>query len=449
VNDRALMLVNQDGEVSLPGVFLVGDARGPRYLRCTDFDDSNTYEQVVQKRNIKAAMVEAVDAVERIAVRAGKDAVKVVQQVASAPPVVPPTPSDPADAQPHNVTVQLVALLADGTPEEEFAISQDVTIIGRTAADITADDVYMADHHATLTKRGDDYVIEDTGSGSGVWIRAHGVNGRPVGEGDVAWVGAQILMVTMDNERWALAHYNGDGVYQATYPLGERGLFVGRGSEVPLDANDLTLSRRHAQFRVEGGTLKVFDLGSRNGTYAKVAKSIKLASGDEFRVASKRFRFERFSPVAKLAATDVVGEAPPLEAAPPAAAAAAEVAEGLFPVTIEHAEFPVSFGVPPGKDVLHAYFESIKTRFSGCKLSRTGEPAEHMDEPLGWECKVGLCGLCAVQVLEGAANLAPVDPGSPEMNTIANKAFLEADPKKYRLACLVKVKGAVKLAIPG
>ena len=34
-----------------------------------------------------------------------------------------------------------------------------------------------------------------------------------------------------------------------------------------------------------------------------------------------------------------------------------------------------------------------------------------MDEPLGWECKVGLCGLCAVQIVEGADNFAAVDPG--------------------------------------
>ena len=47
VNNRPLMLVNHEGETSLPGVFLVGDARGPKYLRCTDFDDSSTYEQVV------------------------------------------------------------------------------------------------------------------------------------------------------------------------------------------------------------------------------------------------------------------------------------------------------------------------------------------------------------------------------------------------------------------
>src|SRR5262245_8022034 len=46
MNNRPLMLVNHDGEVSLPGVFLVGDARGPKYLRCSDFNDSTSYEQV-------------------------------------------------------------------------------------------------------------------------------------------------------------------------------------------------------------------------------------------------------------------------------------------------------------------------------------------------------------------------------------------------------------------
>ena len=109
----------------------------------------------------------------------------------------------------------------------------------------------------------------------------------------------------------------------------------------------------------------------------------------------------------------------------------------------------MTFGVPPGVDILHAYFDSLKARFPGCKTTKKGEPTEHMDEPLGWECKVGLCGLCAVHIVEGADNFVPVDPGQPEMNTIANKAFLEADPKKHRLACLARVNGPVKLAIPG
>ncbi len=117
-------------------------------------------------------------------------------------------------------------------------------------------------------------------------------------------------------------------------------------------------------------------------------------------------------------------------------------------MVIEHAEFPTAFAATGSEDLLHAYFKSIKARYPDCKLSKTGEPVEHMDEPLGWECKVGLCGLCAVEIVEGAENFVPPDAGSPEMNTIENKAFLEPDPSKYRLACLAKVKGPVKLKMP-
>lgn len=450
VNRQSLMLVNRDGELSLPGVFLVGDARGPKYLRCADFNDSTTYEQVIQKRNIKAAMVEAVAVIDVIGTRLGKAAALVAPRPA-APPIVPPAPSEPVDARPPQRETQLVVLHPDGTPEELFPISKDITTIGRSGADVTCDDVYMADQHARLVKRAGGHAIEDTGSGSGVWIRTQGAGGRPLKEADVVWVGGQILMATKQGEHWAVAHYDGEGAYKATYPIGERGAFVGRGSEVTLDPADMSLSRRHAQFRVEGGVLNVFDLGSKNGTYVKLTAPLALANGDEFRVASKRFRFEMFAPVSKLSQADVVVEAPvapePALAAEPARPAAA-LPEGGSLATIAHPEFPVSFGVPATMDILHAYFENLKARFPGCKVSKQGEPAEHTDEPLGWECKVGLCGLCAIQILEGADNFVAVDPGQPEMNTITNKAFLEGDPKRYRLACLARIKGPVKLAIP-
>src|SRR4029077_6177757 len=133
---------NHDGEVSLPGVFLVGDARGPKYLRCKDFNDSTSYEQVVEKRNIKAAMVDAVKTIEVIAARAGMVVPKaeVAPVVAATPPpaapkgtVVPPTPSQPADAKRPASEVQLVSLHPDDSPEETFPLLKDQVAIGRRA----------------------------------------------------------------------------------------------------------------------------------------------------------------------------------------------------------------------------------------------------------------------------------------------------------------------------
>lgn len=457
VNGRPLIVVNKEGEVSLRGVFLVGDARGPRYLQCTDFNDSSTYEQIVQKRNIKMAMWDAVQAVEVIAQRAGKRADMAVgvsptpaERQAPASAVTPPIPSEPEDAK--RVVTQLVSLQPDGSVEESFAITKEATRIGRSASDIVfSQDVYMADHHATLLHSGAQYLLEDAGTGSGVWIRVPAGQGRALAEGDTVWVGTQILVVTRSDQGWTVSHYNSDGILRATHPIGDKGILVGRGTPIPLDPADMGLSRRHAQFRIEDGHLKVFDLGSTNGTYVKITQPLALSNGDEFRIASKRFRFEAVTQAAKLAPTDVVVDVP-LQAGASAGqlapAASPAVPKGMMAVTIEHREHPASFGVAPGQDVLHAYFEYIKVRFPDCKVSNKGEPKEHMDEPLGWDCKVGLCGACAVQIKDGADNFAPVDPGSPEMKTITNVVGLDPDPHKYRLACLAKINGPVKLCMP-
>ncbi len=44
------------------------------------------------------------------------------------------------------------------------------------------------------------------------------------------------------------------------------GLVVGRGAEADLRINDPGISRRHAEFRLDGGQVRVADLGSTNGT---------------------------------------------------------------------------------------------------------------------------------------------------------------------------------------
>jgi hypothetical protein len=49
------------------------------------------------------------------------------------------------------------------------------------------------------------------------------------------------------------------------HPLRAPGLVVGRGTEAGLRINDPGVSRRHAEFRVEGDRVSVRDLGSTNG----------------------------------------------------------------------------------------------------------------------------------------------------------------------------------------
>lgn len=454
VGERPVMLLSHEGETSLRGVFLVGDARGARYLRCREFEDSGTYEQVTQKRNIKQGLWDAVQAVEVIGSRLGKPvmALDVAPAVEGRPAerskVVPPTPTEPS-AQRRASEFQVVLLLPDGTRESEFPMSGDCLTIGRKAADVACpEDVYMADLHAAVTRRAGAYELEDRG-GSGVWLRVAGGDSRALEDGDSVWLGAQLIVLGKSGAGWVLEHYNGDGVLQAKHPVGAHGVVVGKTSAVPLDKADAALSRRHAGFRLEAGRVMLSDLGSTNGTYVKLTKPTALRDGDEFRVGGKRFRAELFREVADLPAGEVVVDKPIAESAPaPAGAPVAAVMEGLIPVVIEHPQHPASFGVAAGQPVLHAFFEYLKARYPGCKMNKKGVPAEHNEEPLDWQCLNATCGLCAVQIVSGAENFLPPDPGSPEMKTLEFPRGLDGDPQRYRLTCVAKIKGAVRLTVP-
>ena len=327
--------------------------------------------------------------------------------------------------------------------EAEFPLGQATTTIGRSGADITSPgDVHLSNLHASVVQRGDDYVLEDAGSSTGTWLRVQGIEGRALAEGDVVWLGAQILMATKSADGWAVAHYDSQGNYKSSYPIGERGIFIGRGAGIALDDNDASLSRRHAQFRADARGLKVFDLASKNGTLVRLSAPTPLRGGDEFRVGTRRYRFERMQAVAKLKPTDVVVEAPaPSAAAAPAAAPSAAPAAGAggLLATLQHPQHAASFPVGAGQDILHGYFDYV--------TARGGDPDKQHKKPLDWSCLAGTCGLCLVQVLDGAGNFEPVAAGSPELDTLENKCFVDPDPQQYRLTCKAKIKGPVKLGI--
>lgn len=68
-----------------------------------------------------------------------------------------------------------------------------------------------------------------------------------------------------------------------TYVLGDGESSAGRGSESAIYLEDVTVSRHHAIFKVDGDGLTVTDLGSTNGTYVNGRRHeiAALAPGDE------------------------------------------------------------------------------------------------------------------------------------------------------------------------
>src|ERR687894_789862 len=65
------------------------------------------------------------------------------------------------------------------------------------------------------------------------------------------------------------------------------------GARFLLDHDDVTVSRRHAEFHREGGIFTVRDVGSLNGTYVnrERVESATLSNGDEVQIGKFRLVF--------------------------------------------------------------------------------------------------------------------------------------------------------------
>ncbi|WP_028473016.1 FHA domain-containing protein [Nocardioides alkalitolerans] len=74
---------------------------------------------------------------------------------------------------------------------------------------------------------------------------------------------------------------------------------AGRHPESEIFLDDVTVSRRHADFRRDGGSFTVSDVGSLNGTYVNRDRidEVALKDGDEVQIGKYRLVFFSGSPV--------------------------------------------------------------------------------------------------------------------------------------------------------
>jgi pSer/pThr/pTyr-binding forkhead associated (FHA) protein len=68
---------------------------------------------------------------------------------------------------------------------------------------------------------------------------------------------------------------------------------AGRHPESDIFLDDVTVSRRHAEFRRSDGRFSIHDVGSLNGTYVNRQRvdSTELASGDELQIGKFKLTF--------------------------------------------------------------------------------------------------------------------------------------------------------------
>lgn len=73
---------------------------------------------------------------------------------------------------------------------------------------------------------------------------------------------------------------------------------AGRHPDSEIFLDDVTVSRRHAEFRRDGNAFTVSDVGSLNGTYVNRDRidSVELADGDEVQIGKYRLVFFSAAP---------------------------------------------------------------------------------------------------------------------------------------------------------
>ena len=197
---------------------------------------------------------------------------------------------------------------ADGGPEMVAAMRGEVLHCGRTGELAFPDDPFVSQVQARFFYAGNRLAVEDLGGGNGVFVRLKAE--RPLMVGTEVRLGRQRLVLEpipapTPGPAGELAWGSPDPGYKLRLvQLLEGG---GRGSAFPLkdgenwigrEAGDVTfpsdgfVSGRHAVVTVEGDQASVRDVGSSNGTFARLAAPAYLEEGDQLLIGRELVRIE-------------------------------------------------------------------------------------------------------------------------------------------------------------
>ncbi|MEZ5100255.1 MAG: ATP-binding cassette domain-containing protein [Thermoleophilia bacterium] len=177
------------------------------------------------------------------------------------------------------------------------AASSPVSVGRDPGSNVVIDDELVSRRHALVEHVRDGWMLRDADSRNGVYRDGERVEEVAI-VGDVTVrlgdpVRGPELALAVDQEAPA-----GAATVLAPIPRTEGAtgtIRIGRGPENQIDlADDLRVSRRHAELRpLGGGAAELVDLGSRHGTFVNdvPVRRTRLAEGDLVSIGSRVFRF--------------------------------------------------------------------------------------------------------------------------------------------------------------
>jgi len=246
-----------------------------------------------------------------------------------------PTPSavDPHAAQTlgRPRSIHVIARGAREPVDTVFAIGLHPLWIGRTGCHVELPEAELSIRHCSISLRGSDLIVRDADSHMGTFLDGQQITQAVITDGmHLLRVGSALVSIETTEEAGVpvetirldaqpvieeaeLAHKItqrtaarnaaatrpvlicvGGPLNGQEFEIPSSGLVVGREGHVRVP--DEFLSRRHFEVGPDpDGTVRVRDLGSRNGTFLNTlpAQNSKVHSGDEIRAGVNRFRIEQ------------------------------------------------------------------------------------------------------------------------------------------------------------
>lgn len=225
---------------------------------------------------------------------------------------IAPAPAAPPAATSGGLEgVTLTALRADGTEAGHHPLAGASATVGRDTGSIFAGDSYLSPRHATLRRAGAQVFVKDEGSLNGVYIKLQPNVPWPLQYGDIFRIGQEIIRF----EQLVNAPPSPDGVERFgspakgyigrlalvigrdttgnAFPIPERGVHCGRERGDILFSEDGYVSGLHCRIgKGDDGNVYLTDVGSSNGTFARLSAEHLVAPHDILLMGQQLFRVD-------------------------------------------------------------------------------------------------------------------------------------------------------------
>ncbi len=214
-----------------------------------------------------------------------------------------------------------VVIHQPGHPDRVVMLREGASRLGRAEDnEVVLSDVGVSRRHAQIYVSAGEVTIEDLGSGNGTYYNGYRVQSQPLQNNDEVVIDPFVITFKITGHQVAdtsqptdttparLEVIVGTGMAGSSYPIGARGLSIGRSEDRDVVIPDPAASRHHCSILLQSDDYVLRDMGSANGIFVNAVRvrDCTLADGDLIRIGNTEMRFVRYEQAGSDTTTQVV-----------------------------------------------------------------------------------------------------------------------------------------------